>query len=120
MKKAKIQKALKGLFCLDHNVKIYVPSTIDVNKKIDNSSYVKQALELFSDLFGGATSYDAKGAWLSKKGLVVEDVKIVESYATKEALEKGLNKVLRYAEKLKRELKQEAVSVEYDNKLYFI
>lgn len=116
-----IQKELKGLFSLDHNIKIYIPSTKDVSEQIDNSEYIKQALELFGASFGGATSYDAVGAWLSQeKGLVTEGVKIVESYATREAVEEHLGSVIVFANKLKKELTQEAISIEYDNKLYFI
>lgn len=116
-----VNKQLKGLFSLDHNIKIYIPSTANVNEKIDNSKYVTKALQLFGDSFGGATSYDAIGAWVSQeKGLVTEGVKIVESYATREAIEANLSKVITYAQTLKRELTQEAISLEYDNKLYFI
>lgn len=114
-------KQLRGLFCLDHNIKIYIPSTVDVDEKIDNSIHVNQALILFGDSFGGATSYDAIGAWVStNKGLVTEAVKIVESYASRESVELHLDKVIKFANQLKKELKQEAISLEYDNKLYFI
>lgn len=116
-----VQKQLKGLFSLDHNIKIYIPSTKDVSQKIDNKKYVDSALKLFGASFGGATSYDAIGAWLSQEqGLVTEGVKIVESYATREAIEEHLGEVIAYAQQLKTELTQEAISLEYDNKLYFI
>lgn len=139
------QKQLAGLFCLDHNIKLYIPSTLGTCKghdkfthgtfskegsdkffhmkqcQADNSDYIRRALVLFSDLFGGATSYDAAGAWNSTQlGLIVESVKIVESYATKEAIQSGLVKVIEYAKLIKSELKQEAVSLEYDNKLYLL
>lgn len=114
-------KKLAGLFSLDHNIKVYIPSTININQEFDNSQYINKALNLFSDLFGGATSYDAMGAWSSPTaGLVTEKVKIVESYATSEAVESGLDQVLEFAQMLKTEMKQDAISLEYDNKLYFI
>jgi len=134
---------LKNYFSLDHNIKLYIPSTKEVDKKIDTSNYQKEALRIFSSLFGGATSYEAIGAWASekhgliteevlivesyatkkaiKKGLVItEEVLIVESYATKKAIKKGLARVIKLALKIKKELKQEAVSLEYNGKLYFI
>lgn len=115
------QKQLAGLFCLDHNVKLYIPSTIHGDKATDNTPYITRALVLFSDLFGGATSYDAAGAWNSAKlGLIVENVKIVESYATKEQIQKGLADVIKYAGTLKNELSQESIAIEYDNKLYLL
>ena len=117
----KPNKLLKGLFSLDHNIKLYIPSTKDVDAEADNSAYITGALELFSACFGGATSSDHIGAWASPvKGLVLEGVKIVESYATREQIEASLKLVIEYAQKMKAELSQEAVSLEYDNKLYFI
>jgi len=114
-------KTLQGLYSLDHNIKLYIPGTDHVSEKFDNSEYVKRAQILFSDKFGGATSYDAVGAWKSEKiGLVLEGVKIVESYGTRDQVEAGLPAVLEYAQYIKSELHQEAVSLEYDNKLYFI
>ena len=114
-------KQLKALFCLDHNIKLYIPSTIDIDKKTDTAGHVVECLALFGDLFGGATSYNAKGAWISdQKGLVIEGVKIVESYATGEDIDKHIEAVLKYALKLKKELKQEAISLEYNNKLFLV
>lgn len=117
------KKTLKGIFSLDHNIKLYIPSTVEANKQARDLQAVKvqETLSLFSKLFGGATSYDAKGAWLSDtKGLIVEGVVIVESYATTQAVDEGLESVLAYATRLKADMSQEAISLEYDNKLYFI
>ncbi len=121
MKIQKSERLLKGLFSLDHNIRLYIPSTVSVDKKINNEQYVKDTLSLFSDLFGGATSYRAIGAWTSQaKGLVTENVTIVESFARSKEVEAGLEAVLKYAISLKKLLLQEAISLEYDNKLYFI
>ena len=115
------QKLLKGLFSLDHNIKLYIPSTINVNERANSKQYITRALESFSNLFGGATSYKAIGAWVSNDhGLVTENVTIVESYATAKQVEQGLQTVLELASTIKHDLRQEAVSLEYDNKLYFI
>lgn len=115
------KKLLQGLYSLDHNIKLYIPSTTDINKSTDNSKYITGALQLFSRLFGDSTGYDAKGSWISDTaGLVIENVKIVESYATKKQVSDGLESVIKYALKIKRELHQEAISLEYDNKLYFV
>ncbi len=108
-------------FPLAHNIKIYIPSTIDVNKQTDNSQYIEEGLKLLSGLFGGCTSYEAKGSWLSnKEGLVIENVTIIESYCKEEDLKKNLDNVLGFCYKLKKELNQEAISLNYDNQLFFI
>lgn len=122
MKQVTEPKALKGLFSLEHNIKLFVPSTTKVNQ--DGAElqkiYETKALELMSDLFGGATSYKAIGAWKSKLGLVTEKVKIVESYGTDVQMENGIESVIGLAEEIKREMEQESVAIEYDNKLYFV
>lgn len=116
-----IQTLLKQFSSLDQNIKIYIPSTTEGNKPADTQRYVTQALTLFGSLFGGATSYDAQGSWLSDRhGLIIEHVTIVESYASRSHIRHGIQSVLSYAKMMKNELKQEAVSVEYNNKLYFI
>lgn len=116
-----IPKQLKGVFSLSHNIKLYIPTTTNVNESVDTTEYVRKTLTYFGEWFGGATSHNAHGAWLSQdQGLVVEPVVIVESYATSEAVDANISDVLLWASTIKEELKQEAVSVEYDNKLYFI
>ena len=114
-------KTLKGLFNLDHNIKVYVPSTNHVDQVTDTSKYVDEGLTQLSSYFGGSTNYEAIGSWNSQdKGLVKEKVTIVESYGTKEQMEAHIGHVIEFCEYLKKELNQEAISLEYDNKLYFI
>lgn len=111
---------LKDQFHLDHVVKLYVPSTYDVDQPIDNTPYVNRTLEKFSGIFGGATAIDGQGAWLSdEKKLVKEKVTIVYSFGEK-LDRKTMNQVVDYAKLLKEEMKQSAVSLEVDGKLYFI
>ncbi|WP_421155728.1 hypothetical protein [Peribacillus simplex] len=64
---------LKGQFHLDNVVKIYVPSTYNIDQPIDNSKYVDQSLEKFSNMFGGATSYDGTGAWIGDNEKLVNE-----------------------------------------------
>ncbi|WP_440970235.1 DUF3574 domain-containing protein [Peribacillus frigoritolerans] len=111
---------LKGQFHLDNVVKIYVPSTYNIDQPIDNSKYVDQSLEKFSNMFGGATSYDGTGAWIGdNEKLVKEKVTIVYSFTEK--LDKNkINEVVAYAKNLKKEMKQSSVSIEVNGKMYFI
>lgn len=114
---------LQHLFVLDISVKLFIPSTIDVDKPstIMQQAFERSALELFSKLFGGATSYQAMGAWSAKTGgLVTENVKIVEAFATTDAIKDGMKHVVAFAEKMKAEMRQEAVALQYQNQLFFI
>ena len=108
---------------LEHVVKIYVPSTCDVNKVNNHKAeqMTNSAAALLSELFGGATITDANGAWNSAAyGLVKEQIKIVYSFATEEQIEAHADKIAALAEQIKSEMQQEAVSVEIDGALYIV
>lgn len=114
-------RKLKNLIKLSCKIAIYVPSTMDVNKKIDSSKYINDTLTLLSKLFGGATSTKAVGCWQSQKaGLVKEDVEYCFSYCQQKDLQKSINDIIVYCEKLKKDMNQENISLEVNNELYFI
>ena len=114
-------KKLENCICLSSSVKVYVPSTFEVNKTIDNSEYVDKTLCFLSECFGGATAFEALGCWSSiQNGLVKENIKICVSYCDTESLNKYINSVVTHCENIKNEMKQESVSLEVNNVLYFI
>ena len=114
-------KQLEQLTKLDKNIKIYLPSTTDVDKKIDTSKQIDNTLTLLSNKFGGSTSTKGTGTWVSEtSGLVKEDVTICESYCTGSDLKNSLTDVINYCKELKKELNQEAISLEFNSELYFI
>ena len=70
-------KKLTNLICLSHSVKVYIPSTTDIDTPICTEEYENKTLELLSNMFGGATIQNAYGCWNSQeKGLVKEKIKI--------------------------------------------
>ncbi len=106
---------------LNHAVALFVPSTVDVDQEVDNSQQVKATLSFLGNLFGGATSSDAEGAWRSEdSGLVTEQVTIVRTFVSKKALDTHLDDVIHFATDLKRDMKQEAVAVSVDNQLILV
>jgi hypothetical protein len=114
-------KKLSNLIKLSSNVRVLIPSTFKIDQEIDNAAQVDKALTLFSNLFGGATTFKALGAWQSPAaGLVKEGVVVVESYCDSKILEKSINEVLTFCENLKQEMEQEAISLFVNNELYFI
>lgn len=118
--KAKEMNALKGQFHLDEVVKIYVPSTYNMDQPIDNTPYVNQSLETLSKMFGGATAIEGTGAWVADNDqLIKEKVTIVYSFSEKLNKSK-INEVVAYAKYLKEEMKQSSVSLEVNGKMYFI
>ena len=106
---------------LSHCFKIYVPSTTDINISVDNSASVANTLQFLSGLFGGATSYDARGAWVSDSaGLVLENVTICYAFCSLSQKVRNRRAVLDFAKDLCKTMRQEAISVEIDGRLFFI
>ena len=106
---------------LKNKISIYVPSTCNVNQTIDNSEYVEKTACFLSKLFGGCTAQDVNGFWISdNKGMIKEDVKIVYAFCTQKDFEKHESEIIDYCEIMKNILAQEAISLEFNNELYFI
>lgn len=112
---------LENLIPLSHKITIYIPSTQDVNKSIDNKKQVEATAKLLSNCFGGATSTEAVGYWISdNEGLIREHPVLVYAYAKEEDFVKNIDLIIDYCYQLKQDMQQEAISLEVDNQLYFI
>lgn len=104
---------------LRKKVSIYVPSTILDKPAPENvvKFYIEDTKKKLSAMFGGSTSINAVGSWLSDScGLINENVTICYSYCSRF----NKKKIKAIAQNLKTVFKQEAISVEFNNKLYFI
>ena len=116
-----MQKQLKNCIRLRSQIKIYVPSTYEVDKDIDNQKHVDETIEFLAKIFGGATVTEAYGAWISANGqLVKEFVSLVFAFAGQEQLEQSIDAIYDYCIKLKLELKQESIALEINGELYLI
>lgn len=114
-------KILKNLIPLNHNVKIYVPTTINIDQNFDSSEFTQKTLKFLAEKFDGSTSYEAFGAWVTKESkLVTEKIIICESFCKEKDLNEAMEEVYNYCLNLKTELKQESISLEINNKLYFV
>lgn len=114
-------KSLKFKFDLDSKVAIYVPSTLNVNEQTDNTAQVMNIIRKLSTLFGGATASDAVGGWVAENGqTVIEKVKIVYSFCTSEMLKQHIDNILQICEDLKREMSQEAITLEINGQVKFV
>lgn len=114
-------KTLKFKFDLNCKFAVYVPSTINVNEISSNDEVLNQVLRRMSTLFGGATTTPAKGAWVCEDGsTIVEAVDIVYSFCTSEQAINHFNDVLEVCEYIKKEMNQEAVTLEYNGQVKFI
>lgn len=114
-------KQLAFKFNLNCKIAIYVPSTVDVNQPTDNSDMVRHVMLQLSDMFGGATSTPAKGGWKAATGeLIIEDVTIVYSYCTPEQASEHFERIIALCKQIKRAMRQEAITLEYNNRIAFI
>lgn len=104
-----------------NQVGVFIPTTFDVDSKVDTSMYVQQTLNFLAERFGGATSKEVSGVWNSDKvGLVGEKVFIVHTYVTPSALNEHLDEVIEYVKELKVVMRQEAMALEVNRKLTLI
>jgi hypothetical protein len=103
-------------------ISLIIPSTVDVNTTIDPSEFVKKTLAFCGEKFGGATStVKASGVWNSDaEGLVDEDVYIVMSYTTDNALKEHLDDVFEFVRNMKEDLRQEKMAMEINKKLILV
>ncbi len=113
--------ALKNALKLSAKVAIYVPGTCGVDTAADTSFMVDRVAAALSTMFGGATAQKAAGFWCSDvAGLVKENTTIVYAFCAPADLEKHIGDIVTIAQDIKRELQQEAVSIELDGSLYII
>ena len=106
---------------LSQKITVYIPSTVDVDKKLDTKKYVSDCESLLADCFGGSTSTKAIGSWRSLSSKIIsEKVTMVFAYCKSEQLDLHLAKILEFCIIMKEQLKQEAVSLEVNGELYFI
>ena len=103
-------------------ISLIIPSTVDVNIKIDPSKFVRKTLAFCGEIFGGATSTTkASGVWNSDaEGLVNEDVYIVMSYTTDDTLKEHLDEVFEFVRNMKEDLRQEKMAMEINKKLILV
>ena len=96
-------------------ITIYIPSRDRDGKSVDFEVWVAKALELLSQVGGGATRMPpAQGAWLNPEtqALIVEDVTLVYSYVDGDALAARLSDVRQLMHGMGRTLNQGGVVVE--------
>lgn len=107
---------------MNHKIGLIIPSTVNVNEAASSETvkkWVRCAKVQFAELFGGFTSHNAVGGWMSAQGLVEEPVTVVASFTDDLGL-KRLGQVKAFAAKMGRALSQEAVAIEVDHSLQFV
>lgn len=104
-------------------VTIYIPSRDRNGAPVDSESWVRNTLELLSQVGGGATRMPpAQGAWLNPvtAALIIEDVTLVYSYVDGDTLAARLPDIRRLMHGMGHALNQGEVVVEVNDTLYKI
>lgn len=95
---------------MKNTVGILVPTTININTKINNKKYVEEVENTIKDFGKTINKFDSKGSWYSDiEGVVVEENTIVTFESNGNPFDMQLLKYL--AEKLKTDMKQEAITI---------
>lgn len=114
----------KNVFELEVGLAVYVPSTADVKGSISESEMqgrIHLVKEYLGSTFGGFTSVDTQGGYLSNdKELVEENVVKVTSFATRDTFEKNKKKLVCMIAEWAREWGQEAIGLEMEGNLLYI
>lgn len=115
-------KTLKNLIALSQSVKIYVPSTINVNIPLEsNAKYIEETNTILASFFGGATSTEGLGAWINAQGaLIKERVTICQSFCKEAVLNEKIEEIYDFCLYLKKSLAQEAIALEINGILHFV
>jgi hypothetical protein len=117
----KVAETLVDKLTRSHQISVYIPTTIETDQTSDTTRLVNDTLAFLGRLFGSAASSESRGTSSSEQAVSPsEAVHIVRSYATKTDLEKYLPDILEYLDRLKIELKQEAIALEVNQKLMLI
>ena len=95
---------------MKNTVGILVPTTININTKINNKKYVEEVENTIKDFGKTINKFDSKGSWYSDvEGVVVEENTIVTFESNGNPFDLKLLKYL--AEKLKIDMSQEAITI---------
>ena len=105
----------KSTYTLDKKLAVIIP--MDVKGAV---YYEKQFVKMFSDFFGGVTTYDIKGAYVMENGSIEYDNgKYIYSFYS-EMSETQENAIVELIEQMKVDLNQECIGIEYNGKFTMV
>jgi len=106
-----------------NNISLFVPSTIDANKYINNEYYVNYCYNKIKSLYNNASIkyYDTKGSWYSEDldQIIIEDITMI-ALKTDKLTEKDIKIFIDLANWIKKEMRQEGVSIAINTALAIV
>jgi len=106
-----------------NNISIFIPSTINVNQKINNFYYVNYSYNYIKNLYSNNNIkyYNTKGSWFSEelKKVVIENITII-TLELNTITEADIYNFIQLANWIKQEMQQEGVSIAINTALAII
>jgi len=108
----------------NNQISIFIPSTMDINNKIDNKYYIKKSinyLEKYYNITNNLKYYKTIGSWFSDSlnKVIIEDITII-TLQLNELTETDINIFIELANIIKTEMKQEGVSIAINKSLAIV
>lgn len=106
-------------------LRIFVPSTRDVNVKLSKTAFQKRIQEtvtFFTRLFGGSTKFAGVGSYTTQRGkrVVSENVAVVEVFTNSATWNKHDLEVKKWLLEKKQNWGQESMGLDFDGDLVFV
>ena len=104
-----------------NSLSIIIPSTLDADKAIDNSEYVKNYSNILAEKYGKIQAEKSVGSWYSDNldKIIVEENCII-TVTIEGATEEDINFILDLGLKVKEDMRQEAVSTFINDSLCIV
>ena len=104
-----------------NSLSIIIPSTLDADKVINNSEYVKNYSNILAEKYGKIQTEKSVGSWYSDNldKIIVEENCII-TVTIEGATEEDINFILNLGLKVKEDMRQEAVSTFINNSLCIV
>ena len=104
-----------------NSLSIIIPSTLDADKVIDNSEYVKNYSNILAEKYGKIQTEKSVGSWYSDNldKIIVEENCII-TVTIEGATEEDINFILNLGLKVKKDMRQEAVSTFINDSLCIV
>jgi len=106
-----------------NNISLFVPSTIDISKHIDNSYYVDYCYNKIESLYSNNNKkyYDTRGSWYSddSQKVIIEDITII-TLELNTITEADIYNFIQLANWIKKEMRQEGVSIAINTALAIV
>lgn len=106
----------------DNTLSLYIPSTINVNNNVDNTTYVTKYNNIIKKYFNTDTTIEnTEGGWFSEDNnvVVIEKITII-NVNIKDIDENKINFMLNLGLMVKHEMQQEGVSITLNNSLMIV